>query len=318
MRRPARCSTGLLAALLPGLLPAMLLAACARDDAPAPQAAAPVAAAAPASASASAAMASAKPMSVPEPARSLEQQKPLADALMQALFGERYQAGRGSAVIEMADGEGHTGLYAVKPLALRHLDDGRTVLVANASESNEAGEDLSAHASSGVLNVYLLKRDGAAWTVLGRHERVDELGSSGFIGSVSWVLVGPGRPGFIVSSGGTWQGSTLLGGSVYDLSEGVRSLGGFSEHFDNGGACLPGETDDCFEVDGAARFVDAGQPGPYWDIQVDYTGKHYTLTETADGKEVEHVKSTIREMGRYRFDGKIYKMVAGSDPVPGI
>jgi hypothetical protein len=299
---------------LPALLPALLLAACSRHEAPAPQAAVPVvAAAAPAAAPG-------KAMSVPQPARSLDEQKPLADELMQALFGQRYQAARGSAVIEMADGEGGTDLYAVTPLAATQLADGRTVVVANAAPSNEAGEDMSSHASSGVLNVYLLKRDGGAWTVLGRHERVDELGSSGSIGSVSWAMVGPGRPGFIVSSGGTWQGSTILGGSVYDLSDGVRSLGGFSEHSDNGGACTPGETGDCWEVDGAARFVptEGGQPGRYWDIQVDYTGKHYTLTETPDGKEVEHLKSTIRETGRYRFDGKIYKMVAGTDPVPGI
>jgi len=305
MRRAA----GWLPVLLPALLPA-LLAACSRHEA------SPVAQAAVAAAPAPS---SVKAMSVPEPARSLDGQKALADELMQALFGERYQAGRGSAVIEMDDGQGHTGLYAVTALAIHDLADGRTVMVANAAESNEAGEDLSAHASSGVLNVYLLKRDGGAWTVLGRHERVDELGSSGSIGSVSWAMVGPGRPGFIVSSGGTWQGSTILGSSVYDLGDGVRSLGGFSEHSDNGGACMP-ETEDCWEVDGVARFVarEGGLPGPYWDIQVDYTGRHYTITETADGKEVEHLKSHVKETGRYSFDGKIYKMVAGSDPVPGI
>jgi hypothetical protein len=308
MRRAA----GWLPLLLPLLL-TMLLAACSRQATPAAassaQPAAPVAAAA----------SPVKPMSVPAAARSLEEQQPLADELMRALFGDGYLPERGIAVIRMVDDAGRTGPYAVSPVAVTRLADGRTVVVANAADSNEAGEDLSAHASPGVLNVYLLKRDGGAWTVLERHEHVAELGSSGSIGSVAWAMVGPDRPGFIVSSGGSWQGSTILGGNVYDLSEGVRSLGEFSEHSDNGGACTP-ETEDCWEVDGAPRFVarEDGQPGPYWDIQVDYTGRHYTVTQTADGKNVEHLKSSIRETGRYRFDGKVYKMVAGTDPVPGI
>lgn len=308
MRRAARW----LPPLLPVLLPAVL-AACSRHEAPAPavQAAVPVAAA----------PAPVKAMSVPQPAASLEGQKALVDELMQAVFGDRYQAERGNAVIEMDDGEGkgNTKLYAVTAVAVTRLDDGRTVLVANASDSNEAGEDLSAHATSGVLNVYLLTRgSGGPWQVLERHERVDELGSHGSIGSVAWAMVGPGRPGFVVSSGGTWQGDTILGGSVYDLADGVRSLGGYSEHSDNSGTCMP-ETKDCWDVDGAARFVarEGGQPGPYWDIVVDYTGKHYTISETADDKETEHLKSTIKQAARYRFDGKVYKIVAGSDPVQG-
>jgi len=312
-----RGSARFLPGLLPALLPALLLAACSRHDAPAPQGAAPVAASA--AATAAAAAAPAKTMSIPEPARSVAEQKPLADELMQALFGDGYLAERGSAVIEMDDGEGHAGWYVVTARAVRALGDGRTVVVANAAESNEAGQDLSGHVSPGVLNVYLLRREDAAWTVLERHERVDELGSSGSIGSVAWAMVGPGRPGFIVSAGGTWQGSTILAGNVYDLTGGVHSLGGFSQHSDNGGACVP-ETPECWEVDGIARFVarEGGQPGPYWDIQVDYTGKRYTVTETPDGKEVEHLKSSLKEMARYRYDGQAYKMVAGTDPVPGI
>lgn len=313
MRRAARW----LPALLPTLLPT-LLAACSRHEAPAPAAPAAAAVTVPVSA----APAPAKAMSVPQPAASLEGQKALVDELMQALFGDRYEAARGNAVIEMDDGEGkgNTGLYAVRAVALTHLDDGRTVLVANASDSNEAGEDLSAHATSGVLNVYLLTRgSGGPWTVLERHERVDALGSHGSIGSVAWAMVGPGRPGFVVSSGGTWQGQTILDASVYDLADGARSLGGYSEHSDNGGACMP-ETKDCWDVDGAARFVarEGGAPSPYWDIVVDYTGKHYTISETVDDKETEHLKSTIKQTARYRFDGKVYKLVAGSDPVQGI
>lgn len=51
---------------------------------------------------------------------------------------------------------------------------------------------------------------------------------------------------------------------------------------------------------------------------VDYHGKHYRVTEGRDGKQAEHVTSTVRQTSRWRFDGKQYVLVSGTDPMPNI
>jgi hypothetical protein len=292
------------------LLVALLLAGCSRHDAPRPAAAAP--------APRPAAVAQVeRSMSTPVPARSLKDQKPLADDLMRAIFGDRYQPARGMAVAEIEGGQQDSDWYALTLVATTTLPDGRTVAIVNGAPSDEQGSDMTAHVSPGLLNVYLLRRDGARWTVLTRREGLEERGTFGSIGTVSWAQLGPGRPGFIVSGGGTWQGSTVSGSSVYDLADGVRSLGGFGDHSDNAGACVP-EMDDCWDVSGAAHFVDGGHPGPYWDIRVDFTGKHYTLIQAPEGGQTEHVKTVVKQSASYRFDGNAYKIVAGVEPLPDI
>jgi len=256
-------------------------------------------------------------MSTPVPARSMKGQKQLADDLMRAIFGDSYQPARGMAVAEIEGGHEDSDWYALTLVATTTLPDGRTVAIVNGAPTDEQGSDMTGHVSPGLLNVYLLRREGGRWAVVTRSEGLDERGTFGSIGAVSWVQLGPDRPGFLVSGGGTWQGSTVSGSSVYDLADGGRSLGGFGDHSDNAGACVPG-MDDCWDVSGAARFVDGGHPGPYWDIRVDFTGKHYTLIQAGDGRQPEHVKSVVKQSALYRFDGNAYKIVAGVEPLPDI
>jgi hypothetical protein len=262
-------------------------------------------------------------MSTPVPAQSMRARKELEDDLMRAIFGDRYRPERRYALVDTRENEDagditdDTGWNAMTIVAETTLPDGRTVVIVNGAPADEEGHSMVVHVSPGLLNVYFLRRDGGRWTVLERQERLDELGTVGSIGSVSWAQLAPGRPGFIVSSGGTWQGSTVSGSSVYDLADGVRNLGGFGDHSDNAGDCLP-EKPDCWDVSGEAHFVDNGQQGPYWDIRVDFSGKHYTVTAAPDGKQIEHVKSVVKQSALYRFDGKAYKLIEGSEPLPSI
>jgi hypothetical protein len=286
------------------------LAACTRDGkapqpkpAPAPAASTVVAApAAPAPA----------PALAQEPVRDREKER----ALMQAIFGESYDLEAGNALAIIED-EGEEEYFLMTLADFSELPDGRIVVVVNGAPSGENREEASSHVSPGMLNVYVLQpRDTGGWRLVGRHQNVDKLGSSGHFGDVKWIDLGAGKTGFIVSSGGIWQGHVMSTASIYEFGEGVRALGGFSESSSNDGACVPG-VEDCWDVDSSIRFADDPQGGAYRDILVDFKGRHYTVTEDKSGKDVEHLRSTVQQSARYRFDGKAYVLVSGANPVPG-
>jgi hypothetical protein len=242
--------------------------------------------------------------------------KTRATQLMQAIFGDKYHADEGIALAAIEDGE-NAGYWRMTLYAANELPDGRTAVVVNGAPSDENGADNAAHASPGMLNVYTLRRTDGAWQVIERHQDVSTMGSSGNIGVVKWIMLGPRKSGIIVSSGGTWFGSTIATAEVFDIDHGMRSLGGFDELSSNAGGCMP-EKADCWDVEGKIGTVPSAHAEDYRDIVVNFAGKHFRVTENSAGDPVEHVTRTIRQVARYRFNGKIYVLVAGENPVPAI
>ena len=275
-----------------------LLAACSRHaPAAAPHPATPAASAA--GAAAGAALPSPRPLD-----------KKQGEAVMRTLFGAAYDAAQHSAQATITvDGAEHDVVMSL--VAAATLPDGRVGAVVNGMPDGASQPD------AGILNVYVLRHSGNAWTVAARHEGVDELGTNGQLGSARWVMLGAGKPGFIVSSGGLWQGYSISSADIYELGSQVRGMGGFQEGSSNSGACTPA-LDACWDVDGDIRVAAEAQPGGYHDLLVDFKGKRYTVSEGRDGKEVEHLKSTVRQTARYRFDGKSYVLKAGTNPVPAV
>lgn len=239
------------------------------------------------------------------------------DELMRAIFQNAYRPERGSALSEIEHAKGKTDKFLMTIVSTVELADKRTVVVANAMPSDDDGNEQFGHGSPGLLNVYFLHRVGGKWEVLERRENIGAMGTNGYIGSVEWIELAPGRPGFILTSGGTWQGYNVGFDEVYDLADGIRSLGGLASHSDNTGACTE-QTDECWEVSGTLRFVEGEQPNPYRDILVDFAGKKYTVTEGKDGRVIEHPKASVKETARYRFDGKKYELISGTNPVPDV
>jgi len=235
---------------------------------------------------------------------------------MQAIFGGDYDSKAVNALAVIKD-EGEDGYFLMTLADATELPDGRTVVAVNGQPSDESRSDFAAHAAAGMLNIYILRREGAQWKVLARHENVASMGSFGNFGTLKWVNLGPGKPGFIVSSGGVWQGNMISGADVFELGEEIRHVGGYSEASSNAGACVPG-VEECWDVDSSIRFVDSPQGGAYRDILVDYKGKHYTVTEGKDGHDVERLKTTVKQSMRLHFDGKEYVTVSGTSPVPNI
>ena len=282
-----------------------LLAGCARHG---PPAAAAGPAAVPAAAQTAGAAADA---AAPQPL----DDKP-ADGIMRALFGDRYDAAARSARATVKVDNDDVNV-AMTFISAARLPDGRVAALVNGAAADANGKENATHAESGILNVYLLRPDGAGWQVVERHENVDALGSEGHMGDARWVALGPGKPGFIMSSGGIWQGYSISFADVYELGTGIRHLGSFKEAGSNDGACGP-DTGECWDVKSRLRVVpDAGHDG-YRDIVANFSGKRYSITTIKDDDVATHQLAPIRQSVRYRFDGKQYVPMSDTNPVPDV
>jgi len=258
-----------------------------------------------------------KPAAQPPLAAASAPVAPTTGALMQAIFGQTFNPAKGDGLAVLKN-EGVEGTYLMTLVSSHVLPDGRVAVVVNGSPSDEQRSNHSAHASSGILNVYFLQHEGAQWTVQARHESVESIGYSGLIGEVTWVMLAAGKPGFVLSSGSSWQGYALRAASVFDLADGVRRLGAFSEMSSNADACMPDMEKDCWDVRSTYRFVDSAQPSLYRDIVLDFTDKRFTVSEDDKGKLVEHPRSTTHKAARYHYSGKEYVLISGDDAVPEI
>jgi hypothetical protein len=235
---------------------------------------------------------------------------------MGAIFGDRYHTDDGTALALIEDGEDE-GYWRMTLNAAKKLPDGHTAVVVNGAPSDENGADIVAHASPGMLSVYTLRHTDGAWQVVARYQDISTMGSSGNIGMVKWLNLGAGKTGIVVSSGGTWFGSTIADAEIFDLDHGMRSLGGFAELSSNAGSCMP-ETADCWEVFGKIGTAAAARAEDYRDIVVDFEGKHFRVTEDATGNYVAYLTRKVRQTARYHFNGKGYVLMSGENPVPPI
>jgi hypothetical protein len=236
--------------------------------------------------------------------------------MMQAIFEDDYdKATHDALALVMVNGA--QDYYLMRAKTAAQFPGGRVVLIVNGSPSDDARSEQGGRLSEGMLNMYELRLEKDGWNVLERHEGIAKMGSSGDIGGVSWVTIGRDRPGFIVSFGGTWQGSTIRFANVFDLADGVLDLGGFAEYSSTAGACTSG-SDGCWEVGSNIRFVDSTRPGPYGDIEVEFKGRYFSMTSNKDGDDIAVLKSKVRQTARYQYNGKSYILVSGSNPVPNI
>jgi len=140
------------------------------------------------------------------------------------------------------------------------------------------------------------------------------MGGMGQIGKVRWVSLGIDKPGFILSSHIFNRGDAFTYTKIFELGHGIRELASLMETSNDVDGCTP-ERDQCRDIEGAIRF-DAPPADGYADMLVDFSGRIYRLSDAAsDEQPVEHVVKEIRESARYRFDGKAYALVAGTNPI---
>jgi hypothetical protein len=240
---------------------------------------------------------------------------------MRAIFGGAYDPAKNQAVAQL-ENDGSMADHLMTLVSSRSLPDGRVVVVVNGALADEDGKEIVAHGAPGVLNVYVLRAEGAGWQVAERRESLSTMGSWSNIGIVDWIELAPGKPGFIVKSSGTWQGYTGVWAHIIELGAPMRELGTINLASDNEGGCGPDT--DCWDVEGVIRFADGTDAANPPDMLVDFSGRRYHFTEDPDqapdqdqGRAITtHHDATIRQTARYRFDGKAYALVEGSNPVP--
>ena len=248
--------------------------------------------------------------------------------MMRAVFGKDYRAGSEDALADLTDPENRTEKlsYVVSAVGHKILPDGRVILLANAETANTEGTAESAHVSQGLLNVFFLTPKGkpgdGQWQVTKRLENVAAFGSFGQLGDIIWVTPGAGKLGLAVRHGYTGQGYTIEQLALLELGQdSITELNGSIDlHSDNMGACGP-ETEECWQVNGAWRFVPAKDGGAYDDLVVSFSGATEKLKPGATAKPDEDPPRTstpIKGHARYAFDGKVYKLVEGKNIVPGV
>lgn len=315
------------------ILACTLLGACSDKTASAPVAdtAADVAASAPAAADDSASADAAPPPSATAP-KTEEMNTPQARereaGMMRAVFGKDYRGDSDDALADLSDPDNHIDKlsYVVSAVSHRLLPDGRAILVANAETANTEGTAESAHASSGLLNVFFLAPKGqpgdGQWKVEKRLENIAALGSSGQLGEVHWVTLGANKPGLAIRHGYTGQGYTITQLALFEIGDGkVTALdGGIDLYSDNMGACTP-EMDECWMVEGSWRFAPARAGGAYDDLLIDFKGASEKIKPGVTVKpdqDPPRVATSLNGHARYAFDGKGYKLVEGKNTVPGV
>lgn len=286
------------AAMLLGLC----LAACTRNDDTAPrQATAPAAAPAATVAAAS-----------PAPPAAVQQNQDR-HAWMRAVFGQAYDAGAGHALLK--DEQDAAGHYVMTLEAGQVLPDGRVALVVNGMESDEHGntDEMVYSDAAGILNVYLLQPADGGWAVAERHDHVEALGKRGMIGTVAWISLGAGKPGFTVTSTDGNRGQWFTTSIVYELGHDVRALAWLRVGSDISSACGT-EHEVCWDIEGSLRVDTPATADGYADILVDLRGKRFRVTEAGNGEQVEQLIEPVQQTARYRFDGKTYVLAAGANP----
>lgn len=245
------------------------------------------------------------------------------DELMRAVFGERFDAKQRVAVSTLKDAA-QSERYAINAVSHYGLPSGDMLLVANADQADESGEAMGTHAASGLLNVYVLRKENGRWRLIKRHEAIDELGSSGNIGTAQWVSLGKGRTGLAMLHGGTWQGATITLLSLYDVTAGdVLALTNEPIHIHSDSGPCSGQKE-CWDITGNWKFVPASGTGTnkasnanndFDDLVIEFSGQRQV---TPPGEGQKATTDSVRGKARYRFDGMQFKLIEGRNLVPGL
>jgi hypothetical protein len=234
-------------------------------------------------------------------------------AWMAAIFGTAYDAGKDRAlvIIEGEEGRQH---HLMTLASSSVLPDGRVAVVVNGMPSDRNGQNMTGRGSGGLVNVYIVRADGSGWQVLERGEHLASLGSDGMIGAVDWVMLGPGKPGFTVSSSYYGQGTSVSASNIFELGNGIRPVGNTTQSSNNNGACYI-DTDECWDFDSSTTFATTMSADGYSDLLMSFKGKRYRMVTDKAGAEVEQTIEAIDQDALYRFNGTTYALASGSNPI---
>jgi hypothetical protein len=289
------------------LMALILLSACSRKEPPAPPAAAPVAQA----------PVAAKPATAPAA------EDPYAP-LMRAVFGSRYRPEQGNALAPLPDPwvDGMQTPLLLTGIASTRLPSGVTVLAVAGEDVDNNGDPDSSLGQPAYLSLYLLREEGGQWRVLRRHENVAKLGSEGHVGKVSWVALGPGRPGLAIESRVANRGQANDQLSLFDpAAEKVVLADGILIHSDNDDDCGDYRPK-CWNNTAKWQLDSASGATPYHDLVLTIESKlrnakpgAIEAAEQAGNDEIARDEWTGQSTARYVFADGQYRLREGRNEI---
>lgn len=205
----------------------------------------------------------------------------------------------------------------VSPLHVVRLDDTHAVMVTETVAVDEHSEPMNCHACSANLGAYFFSHDDKGWRL---DARQDSVGTSGVNGAIGTTRVERLGNAFVVFAewGSCWQGNCgswleafgFWPGKAKSLTPGIpldAENSGAVGDCDNTDPEL-GATQPCFDVS-SKWAVRQGH------VVIDFKGQTQDPLDD-DGKRPPAVK--IATQARYALQGDELKLVAGSNPVPGL
>lgn len=267
---------------------------------------------APAAVSVPAAVANAPASAPPEETRA---------SLMKAVFGKQYRPATKDALatLPMHEDRKQLRLYVVVPLTSTTLENGDTVLVAQADYSPEnAEENYIGTDSIGLINVYLLRSVAGEWKVLKRHENLVYRGDNDRPGSVLFTKLAKGKPGLAIVNGGKSEFGCIresvllyeLGDDpMRELTEGITSKSILDA------ACEADSSGGYWSISSKWHFATPKKPAAYDDLIMVFSGDKSSPPVNSDGVAGAVVASKVQATARYAYDGKQYRLVSGVNPI---
>lgn len=221
-------------------------------------------------------------------------------------------------------------------LGVKDLGNGKAALVISAippdSDAEPGMRDMALQAT---ISAYLLEKVDGKWTVANRHESITQMGAHGYAGRLTWVTLGPNRPGFAIVDKSDNRGQSVSRLALFDLAaKDMRAMPRrqILVHSDNDGDC-EGERPHCWNVSGEWRLVQ--KPGQaFADLEIAFTGVDEQRSEEAAQKAnaianaaeaepsyEEYIATLgprdqrkINSTARYSLSEKGIRLVSGENP----
>lgn len=170
-------------------------------------------------------------------------------------------------------------------LGFKDLGGGKAALVISEIPPDSPEPGMRDMALQATISAYLLDKLDGKWSVTRRHESLADMGSNGFAGELTWVTLGPGKPGFAIVGQSGNRGQSVSSLALFDLTaKDMRTLASkqILVHSDNDGDC-EGERPHCWNISGEWRLVQK-QGQAFADLEIAFTGVDELRSEEARKK----------------------------------
>lgn len=224
-------------------------------------------------------------------------------------------------------------VVAATPTLVVKVDDTHRALVLVGTPSDDEGHENASHAEGGNLGVYGFELRAGQWVKTSTQDSVLWSGSSGALGTLKPVDLGPGHPALAVEGGWTGQGYDIGGLELVALepagarvvlsdvrlrSDSLGLVDGCGEWLNKNVAPSARVQADltpenCFDVD-SAWHVAPRAGAERGDIVIVFDGHRLVVDARTQARSVQAVKGTLV----YRYGQVGYEKASGENLAPEV